>query len=386
LTVSNSSRIQLNAGAGSVLAASATPTVNTGELELFGDFNNDSAITITDGVIDIGNLVGDEWSNTGSITLTNSTVELGGAFTAADIGTITGTGLSVINGALDNSGQVLDLGASLPTPIELRNGASILGGTLSTTPLSLFEFSSATLDGVTLAADFEVQRGSTLTVNNDLTLNSATVTLTSDNNFTNLTVSGANGDTSTIGGTGEILLSGTATVDNRNRILVSGAGHILDIAPGVTVRTDTTGGEIRHNNNGPMTLRGAIVSDVPNRTLTINSTTPVSIEGNLSVGAGSVIDLNNYALASSAELDVEVGGLATADFGRYMGDDGTLAGTLDIALVNGFSPGLGDTVEIMSFNVSRTGTFDTENGTGIGGGLSFQVNYNASDVTLEVIN
>ena len=41
--------------------------------------------------------------------------------------------------------------------------------------------------------------------------------------------------------------------------------------------------------------------------------------------------------------------------------------------------------EIMTFS-SRTGTFSTINDQSIGNGTEFQVNYAATDVTLEVVN
>ena len=58
--------------------------------------------------------------------------------------------------------------------------------------------------------------------------------------------------------------------------------------------------------------------------------------------------------------------------------------TLNVSLVNAFTPTLGDTFEIITAN-SITGTFDTENLPALGGALTWGVQYNATDVTLEVI-
>ncbi|MEL7448826.1 MAG: PKD domain-containing protein, partial [Pseudomonadota bacterium] len=284
LLVTNDARLQANfGGMGSVLDAGATVTVNTGELELFGDMLNDATINVTDGTVDIGNASGDEWDNNGTIALTNSTIELGGSFASADVGTVTGTGTSIINGALDNTGQVLDIGSLLPGDILLQNGGSIIGGELTTTPISLFEFDTFAFDGVTLSTDLLLERGSTLNVSNDLTLDNSTVMMSSDNNFTSLVFVGVNGETSTFGGTGIVELTGTSTVDNRNRIRVSGSGHALTIESGITVRTDTTGGEIRHDsNNGPITLQGPIEANVAGRSLSLFGF-PLTVEDALTV-------------------------------------------------------------------------------------------------------
>jgi hypothetical protein len=50
----------------------------------------------------------------------------------------------------------------------------------------------------------------------------------------------------------------------------------------------------------------------------------------------------------------------------------TLDGTLNVALVNGFTPALNDRFRFMTFG-SRTGFFSAQNGLDLGGGLAFQV-------------
>ena len=56
------------------------------------------------------------WSNSGTITATNSTVNLGGTFTPAGIGTFIRSGGTVtINGTVNNTGTTFDLSALSPT-------------------------------------------------------------------------------------------------------------------------------------------------------------------------------------------------------------------------------------------------------------------------------
>jgi PEP-CTERM motif-containing protein len=58
---------------------------------------------------------------------------------------------------------------------------------------------------------------------------------------------------------------------------------------------------------------------------------------------------------------------------------------LDLSLVSGFTPGLGDTFQFLTAT-NRVGTFDSITGANLGGGLVFDIIYNITDVTLEVVN
>ena len=62
----------------------------------------------------------------------------------------------------------------------------------------------------------------------------------------------------------------------------------------------------------------------------------------------------------------------------------SLDGTLEITLVGGYEPDLGDTLEIITANMV-TGTFPTIDGESIGNGKKFVANYNHTNVTLEVV-
>jgi hypothetical protein len=55
-----------------------------------------------------------------------------------------------------------------------------------------------------------------------------------------------------------------------------------------------------------------------------------------------------------------------------------------VNLVDSYEPEMGDTFTIVT-GASITGTFDTINGLVIGNGKQFDVIYNATDVTLEVV-
>ena len=61
-----------------------------------------------------------------------------------------------------------------------------------------------------------------------------------------------------------------------------------------------------------------------------------------------------------------------------------LNGTLNLDLINNFTPTLGQTIDIMNF-ASKTGSFATVNGMHINSNEHFMVMYNMTNVTLDVV-
>ena len=107
------------------------------------------------------------------------------------------------------------------------------------------------------------------------------------------------------------------------------------------------------------------------------------LEGFMQLGALTIS--GNYAQSAGGSLFLEIGGLtAGTEFDRLLiGGSATLAGTLNLSLVNGFVPNLGATFPVLTF-ASRTGTFTTVTGTSIAAGKQVTAGYNAADVTLTV--
>ena len=113
------------------------------------------------------------WSNTSTINVAGGTLNLGGTFTVAGLGTYTRTGGAVnLTGTLDNTGTALALDAA-------SGSWNLLGGTLKNGTLSasdgsklIFTTSGGTLDGVTANSDLDLTANSTgVTIVNGLTLN-----------------------------------------------------------------------------------------------------------------------------------------------------------------------------------------------------------------------
>jgi MYXO-CTERM domain-containing protein len=90
-----------------------------------------------------------------------------------------------------------------------------------------------------------------------------------------------------------------------------------------------------------------------------------------------MLTLNSgFTQSSTGDLQIKIGGLnAGTDFDQVVASGAvSLAGTLDIEVINGFAPTLGDTYVFLKYG-SLTGDFSSITATGLGSGLAF-VEYN----------
>ncbi len=147
--------------------------------------------------------------------------------------------------------------------------------------------------------------------------------------------------------------AGTTTVDG-----------VLTAAGGVTIQA------------GKVFGRGTIAS-------TVVSSGSVTA-GDSATKAGK-LSLSTYTQNSSGSLNVQVGGLtAGTQYSQLAVANGVrLKGTLNIKVINGFIPAIGNSFIILTGN-PVSGTFGTVNGTTIITGGHFTVTYNPTNVTLTV--
>jgi hypothetical protein len=108
----------------------------------------------------VGNQPLYQWTNSGTINVTDTELLLGGYFTQADVGTINRSGGTVkLNGFLENSGQTLDITAGSPLDgLQMAGGTIHSGTVLGNAAANLFttDNSSGTLHGVTLHGNLDV--------------------------------------------------------------------------------------------------------------------------------------------------------------------------------------------------------------------------------------
>lgn len=113
--------------------------------------------------------------------------------------------------------------------------------------------------------------------------------------------------------------------------------------------------------------------------------------GTLSPGnsPGKFTIVGNYTATNTAVHQIEI---AAADLydtisvtrdSTFPGGNAVLNGTLNVALINGFLPSAGEGYKIFTYR-SATGTFANINLPVLPAGLSWSINYNASDITLQV--
>jgi hypothetical protein len=126
---------------------------------------------------------------------------------------------------------------------------------------------------------------------------------------------------------------------------------------------------------GTKTLRGSVQSS--------GTITP----GDSPTLTGLLAITGAYTQNSTGNLNISIGGLtAGTQFGQLnVTSTATLNGTLNVSLINGFVPNIGDSFDILSAS-SVTGTFATVNGLCIDSSESFTVTYNANDVVLTVVS
>jgi hypothetical protein len=111
--------------------------------------------------------------------------------------------------------------------------------------------------------------------------------------------------------------------------------------------------------------------------------------GALFVTAGSeLLTLENLGFGGGSSLNVE---LAETDpdggFGQVnVAGAATLAGTLNVDLAGGFMPQLGDSFQIISAGVGRTGFFASEILPSLPSGLGWDVQYNPNSVVLSIVS
>ena len=257
------------------------------------------------------------WTNSGTLLIdanAASTVNLGGSFTTAAIGTINRAG-GVVNltGTLNNTGTTLTLNAVTGSWNFLNS--TINGGTVSfaggaTLLLAANNVAGTFTNGVTLDSDLTISGTSAaLRVSGGLTLN-ATIHLTGSNTSVRSLI------TQTFGGNGTISFEGTA---GSPRFLTIEAAGTLTLASGFTVEGGYASiGDYSENGNGTKILinNGTIISNVAGQVRTL---APVGGESFTNAGTmeavnGATLQLSNN-WTNSGTLLIDANAASTVNLG-----------------------------------------------------------------------
>src|SRR5262249_30750003 len=116
-------------------------------------------------------------------------------------------------------------------------------------------------------------------------------------------------------------------------------------------------------------------------TISGNVTNTASVNPGGTGAAGTLIVTGNYTQTSAGTLNIDLGGTAGGQFDQLkVSGTSTLDGTLQVGLINGYSPAGGDSARVLTFN-SRTNDFASKNGLTFTGGVFAPV-YGSNNLTL----
>jgi hypothetical protein len=209
--------------------------------------------------------------------------------------------------------------------------------------------------------------------------------------------------------------AGSLTIQNDAQLLIAGAftnaGSLTVDAGSLQVQGDfTNSGTVELRNGSSLqagggyvqssgstlldhaTLSAAGLLDLQAGLLSGSGIIQGSVQnaGAIAVGgsgaAGELIISGNYVQTATGELDIDLGGIHSGtDYDQLaIGGTATLDGTLNVNLINGFQPIVGDSFAVLIFG-SRSGDFAIENGLDLGGGLHLNPQYHPSSLALGTI-
>jgi hypothetical protein len=295
-------------------------------------------------------------------------------------GTLTGPGnLTVSNALTWTGGHMSGLGSTTSTGtfnLSAGNSPDLNGRTLDNAGTATWTGT----DTFTIrnGAVLDNQAGATFLIQSDTTLNGGGFFFDTQGTFLNegLLRKQASSNTTTIG----TLFTNTGTVDVHTGTL-SFSGTYVQTSGATVVETGKTLAAA-----GGVLLQGGSLSGTGTVNGNVTNSGVVSPGGDSAAG---VLTINgNYTLTEAGLLRIKLGGTTVGSQydqlrvnGSGQSGNGVLAGTLEVDLINGFSPALNDSFQILTFS-SHSGNFTTENLPILGGGLFLDPVLSTTSLTL----
>jgi hypothetical protein len=204
------------------------------------------------------------------------------------------------------------------------------------------------------------------------------------------------GALSTVAGTGTAGYSGdggaatAATLDNPSGVALNAQRGLLIADSGNNAVRQVTGATLDVNESlsrfATVEVQSGGVLELDNGvTLTAN----VTNAGTLVLGNGtSTADATiagTFTQTSTGIFDIKLGGTAAGQYDSLkVTGNVSLAGTLDVSLVNGFVPTAGDSFQLIAYMGTLTGDFTTENFPSLASGDKFSTSSGSGSYTLSV--
>jgi fibronectin-binding autotransporter adhesin len=406
-----------DAGQGANILGGGTINLSGGSITA----NATNFLTTNNAITGDGSITGPQFITTGSITPTgtitispnangftdNGTVTVNGSGNVLELVGTGGAGSTTI-GFQTNGSMTVENGGSFTSQsfVTVGSGAGgngtlnvLTGGTVSAGTLTVaFNGSTGTvlINGAgsqyTDSGDLNINGvNGSVTVSGGGTLSLATGTVTNEGG--NLTVGGAGGSSLLSAATFN-QSSGTTTVADGGTISVSGvftesggsvdiqAGGVIDptsyLVNGGTTEVDgsLTATTVTVANAGELTGNGG--------TITGNLTNNGTLSPGTGAAPGTLTVNGTVTLGATSDFIEQIAGLN--DFGVLLDNTGNIAlgGTLDVELLNGYTPTVGSTYTFID-PPSYTGAFTNDIFPTLGNGDEFIVQYNADNTELCVV-
>jgi fibronectin-binding autotransporter adhesin len=305
--------------------------------------------------------LGDNWSNTGTISVNNATLDLAGSFVPGSIGTLTNS-----NGTVNLTGTLTgDLALTAATGSWNLYGGTIVNGTYTASGGSELVAEFGTLNGVTADATLDLSQGSdsTVTALNGLVLNaSLLIGNAAGTTYGSLYFGQFAKAAGSLTGNGSVLFGGYGGNGIINASSLGGAAGTLTIGAGITIHGQT--GQIYgDNSSGSIVNDGTIDADVSGGEIVLASTGTFTNGGMLEAFGGGTLAIPN---AGSSLTNLSSAGMLTA---------GTYAVYANSTLDFGTAAVIGNVATILLSGSAAT--FDALNGiTANAGSLTITGGYN----------
>jgi PEP-CTERM motif-containing protein len=333
---------------------------NGGSLNIGGNLFSDAFIILDAGKLTVnGDVVFGGGDGTSVMSLANgSMLEVKGGLVlpAASFGSpqlvVDASTVKVGGNLVNQSGGVFCCGLEFPSSVYIDHGGSLdVAGTVNNS------FSVMT-----------VGNGSSFTAGKDF--NNTGLCCSTFRFSSYLTL--LRGSTGVVNGTfnnsGIVQIDGTSALTAKSGYVQTDGSTLLDgtlnaPGPGVNIKGGLLSGA--GTINGNVLMAGNLMAGNPTGTFTIN--------GNYTqTSTGTLMEQVGWLSGTNASL-LKVSGMAS------------LAGTLNLTLLDGFTATLGDSFILMTF-ASSTGAFSTIDGLNLGNGLVFDLFYDAHDVRIVAEN
>ena len=368
-------------GTGTIGGATGTSTINQGSIDADlglltispAVFNNQGTMSVTNGAtLTIGST---NWSNSGTITMNASTLNLDGNFATSSLAGISRTGGTVnLNGTLNNTGATMTLTPALG--VLNLNGGTIQNGTIDNSSgqvLTFINSASNILDNVVVNGGLSMASTGFVNLSNGTQINGTVDLLGNSAHITLNTGTAINGTVNLSGSGSSLSWSFTTTLDGRQinlgtastaGSLNAGSGTTLTLGNAEVVR----GSGIISGANATLINQGAINADLAGQTLTIQPTNFTN-QGALSATNGATLTISSPNWSNSGTITMNAstlnlaGNFATSSLAGISRTGGTvnLNGTLNnTGATMTLTPALG--VLNLNGGTIQNGTIDNSSG------------------------